>query len=201
VTSVGAKPAKRVMATVQTEWRQIASAPTRSSLQRDHGNDGVIVHPQHVLHVRTSPNTHSTSEELNLTACSVNHRDGGLRGKAATVPVHEPAHVVSDAMQVGYQFTHIDMSTGADEDEEEDEEKGPGRLLWALLVGAGRVQNAESAASTMVWKMGQSNRINHAALQSRATCPEHWTAVKLHAWVFKVVALASHEDEDERCDK
>jgi hypothetical protein len=29
-------------------------------------------------------------------------------------------------MQVGYQCTHIDMSTGADEDDEEDEEKGPG---------------------------------------------------------------------------
>lgn len=114
------------MATVQTEWRQIASASTSSSLQRDHGNDGVIVHPQHVLHERPSPNTHSTSEELNLTACSVKHRDGGLRGKAATVPVHEPAHVVCDAMQVGYQCTHIDMSTGADEDDEEDEEKGPG---------------------------------------------------------------------------
>jgi hypothetical protein len=110
-----------MMATVHTERRQIASAPTGSSLQRDHGNDGVIVHPQHVLHARPSPNTHSTSEELNLTACSVKQRDGGLRGKAATVPVHEPAHVECDAMQAGYQLAYIDMSTGADEDEEEDE--------------------------------------------------------------------------------
>ena len=34
--------------------------------------------------------------------------------------------VVCDATQFGYELTHMDMSTGADEDEEKDEEKGLG---------------------------------------------------------------------------
>ncbi len=51
------------------------------------------------------------------------------------------------------------------------------------------------------WSGRRVNQTGLTMLRCRATCPEHRAAVKLHAWVFEVVALASHEDEDERCDK
>lgn len=150
MTRVGAKPDEHMMTTLHAALRRIASAHTSSSHQRDHGNDGVIFHPQHVLHARSSPNTHSAPQVLNLTDCAVKQHDGGLRGKAAAVTVHEPAHVVCDATQFGYQLAHMDISTGADDDD----------------VGAGRVQNAESAASTIAWKVCRTNWIKAPALQS-----------------------------------
>ena len=46
---------------------------------------------KNVLHTCSSTNTHSAPEKLNLAAGAVEQLDGGLRGEAASVPVHKPA--------------------------------------------------------------------------------------------------------------
>lgn len=63
-----------------------------------------------------------------------------------------------------------------------------------VLFGAGRVQNATSAASAMA--LGECHSLPHKNMhRDAATCPEHGAAIKLYAGVFEVMALAQYERE------
>jgi hypothetical protein len=65
--------------------------------------------------------------------------------------------------------------------------------MYFVHLGAGRVQNAASAASAMAYITSYLPQ-QTSALHDAATCPEHRATIKLNSGVFEVVALA-------RCEK